>query len=71
MHWYRVTKRAVWCNLIETRKDFSHADAVGVFTVFNIVGNRFRLIAAIKYRWRVVYIRNILTHTDYDKDNWK
>lgn len=71
MHWYRATKRAAWRNLAETRRDFPHADAAGVFTVFNIGGNNFRLIAAIKYRWQVVYIRNILTHTEYAKDKWK
>jgi mRNA interferase HigB len=71
MHWYRTTKRAVWRNLVETRRDFPHADPVGVFTVFNIGGNNFRLIAAIKYRWQVVYVRHILTHAEYAKDKWK
>jgi mRNA interferase HigB len=71
MHWYRVAKHAAWRNLIEIRRDFPHADVVGVLTVFNIGGNNFRLIAAVKYRWQVVYIRNILTHTEYDKDKWK
>jgi mRNA interferase HigB len=56
---------------VETRRDFPHADPVGVFTVFNIGGNNFRLIAAIKYRWQVVYVRHILTHAEYAKDKWK
>ena len=71
MHWYRATKRAAWRNVVETRRDFPHADAAGVFTVFNIGGNNFRLVAAIKHRWQVVYIRSILTHTEYNKDKWK
>ncbi len=70
MHWYRITKRAAWRNLTETRRDLPHADAVGVDTVFDI-GGKFRLIAAIKYRWRAAYIRNILTHTEYGRDQWK
>jgi len=71
MHWYRVAKRAIWRNLAEVRLDLPSADAVGVFTVFNIAGNKYRLISAIKYRWQVVYIRAILTHVDYSREKWK
>ena len=71
MHWYVVAKRARWTNLTDVREDFRHADAVGAFTVFNVAGNKYRLIAAIKYRWQLVYIRRILTHSEYDKERWK
>ena len=71
LHWYSITKRATWQNLIEVRADFPHADAVGIFTVFNIRGNKYRLISVIKYRWHVVYIRHILTHAGYGKGKWK
>ncbi len=71
LHWYHVTKRATWKDLTETRKDFPHADSVSLFTIFNIAGNKYRLIAAINYRWQVVYIRHILTHAEYAKEKWK
>ena len=71
MHWYHVTKRAQWRNLAGVREDFRHADIVDGYTVFNIAGNKYRLIAAIKYPWQVVYIRQILTHGDYNKEKWK
>lgn len=71
LHWYHVTKRAAWANLAETRKDFPHADPVGRFTVFNIGGNKYRLVATINFRWQVVYIRHILTHPEYSKEKWK
>jgi mRNA interferase HigB len=71
MHWYYITKRARWTNLAGVRKDFNHADAVDLYTGFNIAGNKYRLIAAIKYRWAVVYIREILTHVAYSKGKWK
>ena len=71
LQWYSITKRAEWRHLVEVRADFPHADAVGVFTVFNISGNKYRLISVIKYRWQIVYIRNILTHAEYDKGKWK
>ena len=71
MHWYRVAKRAAWKNISEVRSDFPHADAVGIFTVFNIAGNKYRLITVIKYRWQVVYIRAVLTHVEYSREKWK
>ena len=71
MHWYVVTKRAQWKNLADARQDFPHADSVDIFTVFNIDGNKYRLIAVLKYRWQIVYIRYILTHREYTKEKWK
>jgi hypothetical protein len=44
LHRYHLAKRAHWTSLAEVRKDFRHADVVGVFTVFNIAGNKYRLI---------------------------
>jgi len=71
LHWHSVTKRAVWRHLVDVRTDFPHADAVGTFTVFNICGNKYRLVSVIKFRWQIVYIRNILTHDEYDEGKWK
>lgn len=41
------------------------------FTVFNISGNRYRLIVLIDYTYQEIYIRQVLTHAEYDKNNWK
>ena len=71
LHWYGVTKRAAWRHLVDVRADFPHADAVDIFTVFNISGNKYRLVSVIKYRWRNVYIRHVLTHAEYDEGRWK
>ena len=71
LHWYAVAKRATWRHLADVRADFPHADAVEMFTVFNIGGNKYRLISVIKYRWQIVYIRHILTHRKYDEGKWK
>ena len=40
-------------------------------TVFNIGGNDFRLVVSIKYKWGVVYVRELMTHQEYSKDTWK
>ena len=70
-HWYRALKRNNPANFVELRQVFPHADQVGGLTVFNIGGNKARLIAAIHYNCRKVYIRAVLTHTDYDLGKWK
>jgi len=70
LHWHGVAKRAAWQHLADVRADFPHADLVEIFTVFNIGGNKYRLISVIKYRWQIVYIRHILTHAEYDEGKW-
>lgn len=59
----------------EVRRTYSHADGVPVgkrvYTVFNIAGNNFRLIAEIFYDDQVLLIRHVLTHAEYDKGDWK
>jgi len=69
--WLRVTKRAEWQSFADLREEFPSADQVGRFTVFNIGGNKYRLIAGIHYNRQKVYVRHILTHPDYDKGKWK
>jgi mRNA interferase HigB len=71
LYWHSITKRAAWRHLADVRAGFPHADGVGIFTVFNISGNKYRLVSVIKYRWQIVYIRHILTHAEYDKGKWK
>ncbi len=47
INWYRITKSATWKPLVDTRKSFPHADSVGRRTIFNISGNKYRLIARV------------------------
>jgi mRNA interferase HigB len=46
-------------------------DAVGKRTVFDIGGHKYRLIASIHYNTGKVYVRDVLTHAEYDKGGWK
>lgn len=69
--WYKLTTAAAWQNLVEVREVFATADPVGNFTVFNIGGNKYRLIGFIDYGYQKVFIRHVLTHADYDKEGWK
>ena len=70
-HWYRALKKNSFANFAELRRTFPHADQVSGLTVFNIGGNKARLIAAIHYNRQKVYIRAVLTHAEYDAENWK
>lgn len=70
-HWYKLARGKDFNSFVELRKTFPTADQVGKLTVFNIGGNKFRLIAAIHYNRRKVYIRAVLTHREYDEDSWK
>ena len=69
--WYKVAKKANWKNIVELRAAYPHADLVGRFIVFNIAGNKYRLISEIHFESDLLLIRRILTHGEYDKDKWK
>lgn len=69
--WYANMKNGIFSNFAELRAVFPTADRVGKLTVFNIGGNKVRLIAAIHYNRRKIYVRAVLTHADYDEGRWK
>jgi mRNA interferase HigB len=71
MNWYRIARKARWSSLAEVKRDFGHADIVGRRTVFNIHGNDYRLIARVNFRTHRVFILHILTHSAYNKGDWK
>ena len=70
-HWHDLMKAGHFGSFAELRAVFPSADQVGKLTVFNIGGNRVRLIAAIHYNRQKVYIRAVLTHDEYDQSRWK
>jgi mRNA interferase HigB len=69
--WYRLMKQNDFESIAEIREVFPSADKVGKLTVFNIGGNKVRLVAAIHYNRRKIYIRAVLTHKEYDEEKWK
>ena len=69
--WYRIAKRALWRNLVDVRATFANADSVAKWTVFNIKGNQYRLITEINYNFGRIYIRHVLTHSEYGRGGWK
>ena len=71
--WYiHVSSRQTdWSSFAELREQFGSADIVGACVVFNIGGNKWRLIAKIDYSRRIVFIKKVMTHKEYDRDSWK
>lgn len=69
--WYKTCRKAKWQNITEVRQVYPHADAVGRCTVFNIKGNHYRLIVKIEYFIQTIYVKEVLTHAQYSKENWE
>jgi mRNA interferase HigB len=69
--WFKITRNADWEDFADVRNSWKNSDVVGRFVVFDISHNRCRLIATVKYKWRMVYIRRILSHAEYDEKGWQ
>jgi mRNA interferase HigB len=74
--WYKTACNADWSGLHEVRQSYSRTDGVQTsdgqtLTVFNIGGNKYRLIARIRYEYRLINVRAVLTHKQYDQGRWK
>ncbi len=70
-HWYRLMKHATFHDFAELCATFPAADVVGKLTVFNVGGNKVRLIAALHFNRQRLYIRAVLTHAEDDTGTWK
>jgi mRNA interferase HigB len=66
--WYRQVLRADWASPAGVKRDIGSASVLrGGRMVFNIAGNKYRIVAAINYPYRILYIRFIGTHAQYDR----
>lgn len=66
--WYRRTLKADWASPAAVKLDFRNASILrDGRVVFNIAGNKYRLVVWINYPYRVVYVRFIGTHAQYDQ----
>lgn len=65
--WYAKTKQANWKSTGDVKNDYRNASFVANNRViFNIKGNKYRLVVAINYQYQIIYIRFIGTHNKYD-----
>jgi len=71
LDWYRVAASASWTRFAGVRGDFPSADMIGQVLVFNLAHNRYRLIATVFFATREIYVKDLLTHKEYDRKEWK
>ena len=71
IRWFQLMNSANFHTFEELRSVFPSADLVGDLIVFNIGGNKYRLITSIHFNRQKVYIRYILTHSEYSKNKWQ
>ena len=64
--WLHAVKAAEWKSFQDVKAMFSRADRAAQFTIFDIGGNKWRLIARIRYDAGTVYVRHVFTHAQYD-----
>ena len=65
--WYAIVTKADWHHFAGVKSQFRTASAVGERVVFNIGGNKYRLVTYINYRFHIVYVRFVGTHPEYDE----
>lgn len=70
--WFREASRADWKSPAQIKAAYRSASLVGNDrVVFNIAGNKYRLVVRVNYHYRVIYIRFVGTHRQYDRINVK
>ena len=74
--WYKTARNAAWASLRDVRQTYPHADGVktpdgDALTVFNVGGNKYRLVARIRYDYQLINVRAVMTHEEYDQGKWK
>lgn len=69
--WFKVMQLTQFRNFSDLRATFPSADKFDDWIVFNIGGNKYRLIASIHFNRGKVYIRHVLTHPEYTRGTWK
>ena len=74
--WYKVINGARWAHFAELRKTFNHADVATTdngnpVVIFDVGGNKYRVITAVHFNRGICYILRVLTHKEYDTGQWK
>lgn len=69
--WTQNIEQNAFKHFVQLRQAFATADYVSPYTVFNIAGNKYRLIAVVSYALGAVSVEHILTHPQYDKGRWR
>ncbi len=75
LQWFRVVSEARWQNSNDVKQTFNTVDQPIInqkrIAILNVGGNKFRIIASIHFNTQIVFIRDILTHTQYERGSWR
>ena len=71
LRWYKILTNSEFNSFDDLRATFPSADKVEELIVFNIGGNKYRLIASIHFNRGKIYVRHILTHREYSQGGWQ
>jgi len=69
--WRKLVGKSSFKNFTELKRTFNSIDRVGDLIVFDIGGNKYRLIAYVRFDWQRCLIKHVLTHREYDDARWK
>lgn len=64
--WHSIVEQAEFQDFQHVREFFNAADYVPPYTVFDVGGNNYRLVAIIRYRFKKVFVQEVMTHKEYD-----
>ena len=71
IRWFHIMEKNEFSTFNSLRQTFPSADLVGELVVFNLGGDKYRLIVSVRFNRAKVFIRHVLTHSEYDKEAWK
>lgn len=71
LRWHTLMRKTRYRDFSALRADFPAADRVNDLVVFNVGGNKYRLIADVRFERALVFVKAVLTHREYDKGAWK
>ena len=69
--WFKIVNTTDFGSFAEVRQVFPSADLVDNLVIFNVGGNNYRVIVFFNYKFKKLFIRHVLTHKEYNKENWK
>lgn len=69
--WFHKVSQLSAKSFVELRNTFNSADYVEGYTVFDVGGNKYRIATVVHYDKQRLYVRQVMTHAEYDKNYWR
>jgi mRNA interferase HigB len=69
--WTRIVKESAWTCNSDVQQTFNTSDPVGKHIIFNIAGNKARLVAIVNFPEKRVTVKQVLSHAEYDRETYK